>query len=235
VCQTINILKNKNYQYKHINKQEKKMNDNQKQKKSFAEKHPRWNFIFGIILLLVIGGFILAIAYFILKLIGIGTIKFIEWIASISSTLDAVIVVALITGTVSIIGVIISKTVEYRQNKRAYLTQKREVPYGDFVDMIYKLQKNNKNGFTYSQQEMTEDLSKFSKQITLWGSKKVVNKWVEFRENSTNIQSATKNIFILEEIMNEMRKDLGLKKTRKGNLLAFFINDIKKIVNKKNQ
>ena len=82
---------------------------------------------------------------------------------------------------------------------------------------------------------MTEDLSKFSKQITLWGSKKVVNKWVEFRENSTNIQSATKNIFILEEIMNEMRKDLGLKKTRKGNLLAFFINDIKKIVNKKNQ
>ena len=102
------------------------MNDNQKQKKSFAEKHPRWNFIFGIILLLVIGGFILAIAYFILKLIGIGTIKFIEWIASISSTLDAVIVVALITGTVSIIGVIISKTVEYRQNKRAYLTKKEK-------------------------------------------------------------------------------------------------------------
>ncbi len=27
--------------------------------------------------------------------------------------------------------------------------------------------------------------------------------------------------------MNEMRKDLGMKKVKKGNLLAFFINDIK--------
>ena len=26
--------------------------------------------------------------------------------------------------------------------------------------------------------------------------------------------------------MNEMRKDLGLKKVKKGNLLAFFVNDI---------
>ena len=31
----------------------------------------------------------------------------------------------------------------------------------------------------------------------------------------------------MEEIMNEMRKDLGLKRVKKGNLLAFFINDIK--------
>ena len=27
--------------------------------------------------------------------------------------------------------------------------------------------------------------------------------------------------------MNDMRKDLGLKKVKKGNLLGFFVNDIK--------
>jgi hypothetical protein len=83
------------------------------------------------------------------------------------------------------------------------------------------------------QKEMMEDLSRFSRKITLWGSSKVVNKWVEFRENGTNPQTAAQNLFLLEEIMNEMRKDLGLKKVQKGNLLAFFVNDIKQIMKKK--
>lgn len=77
---------------------------------------------------------------------------------------------------------------------------------------------------------MLEDLSQFSKQITLWGSSRVVNKWVKFRENGTNPELAQKNLLLLEDIMNEMRKDLGLRKTKKGNLLAFFVNDIKKAI-----
>lgn len=55
----------------------------------------------------------------------------------------------------------------------------------------------------------------------------MVNKWVQFRENSANPEEGKNNLFLLEEIMNEMRKDLGLKKVKKGNLLSFFINDIK--------
>ena len=74
---------------------------------------------------------------------------------------------------------------------------------------------------------MLADLSVFSKQITLWGSSKVVKK---FRENSANPELARKNLLVLEDIMNEMRKDLGLKRTKKGNLLAFFVNDIKQAI-----
>ena len=74
---------------------------------------------------------------------------------------------------------------------------------------------------------MIEDLSKFSKQITLWGSSRVINKWVEFRENGSNPEKGKDNVFLMDEIMNDMRKDLGLKKVKKGNLLRFFINDIK--------
>ena len=35
-------------------------------------------------------------------------------------------------------------------------------------------------------------------------------------------------LYKLEEIMNYMRKDLGVKKLKKGKLLSFFINDINK-------
>ncbi len=75
---------------------------------------------------------------------------------------------------------------------------------------------------------MLEDIFKFSKKITLWGSSNVVNKWVQFRGNAINPNSVTENIHLMEDIVNEMRKDLGIKKTKKGNLImAFLINDIK--------
>ncbi len=32
----------------------------------------------------------------------------------------------------------------------------------------------------------------------------------------------------MEDIMNEMRHDLGLRRVKQGKLLAFFINDMKK-------
>lgn len=206
-------------------------------KQSFAQKHPKLNLLIGFVLLLVIIALIGGAAYLVIKLVTFGITKLIGWIASLSSSLDAVVVVALITGSVSITGVIISsifsKAIEHKQRRQEYLTQKREESYGDFVEMVYKLQQNSKNGFTYTQKEMLEDVSKFSRQITLWGSSKVVTKWVQFRENSLNTQKAGENLFLLEDIMNEMRKDLGLKKAKKGNLLAFFINDIKQTLQKK--
>lgn len=141
------------------------------------------------------------------------------------------VIVALITGTVSLIGVIISsvvsKVIDYRKNRQEYLAQKREKPYGEFVDMVYKIQQNSKKPNSYTQEQMIEDLLRFSKQITLWGSPSVAKKWIKFRENGAKPDSGKENLFIMEQIMNAMRKDLGLKKVKKGNLLGFFINDIK--------
>lgn len=112
-----------------------------------------------------------------------------------------------------IISSIVAKIVDYRKNRQEYLTQKREKPYGEFVEMIYQVQKNTKEPGTYSDEQMIEDLSKFSKQITLWGSSRVINKWIEFRENGSDPKKAKNNLFLMEEIMNDMRKDLGLKKS----------------------
>ena len=123
-------------------------------------------------------------------------------------------------------GTIIGKLLKARQSKREYLTKQREQPYSDFVEMIYKIQMSTKPGQEYSEQELLSDISKVSKQITLWGSSNVVNKWVKFRKNSTNKEKAMDNMWLLEDIMNDMRKDLGVNRVKKGNLLSFFINDI---------
>jgi hypothetical protein len=197
----------------------------------FAEKHPKLNFLLGLILFLILV-FLAGVAiYFAFKYISIGVGYAVDWLSATASKLDAVVIVALITGCVSIIGVvissIISKRVEYKRSRQEYLAKKREEPYGEFVDMIYKIQQNSKREGSYTEAQMIDDLSKFSKQITLWGSSNVVNKWVKFRENGSNPEFARKNLLVLEDIMNEMRKDLGLKKAKKGNLLAFFVNDIK--------
>ena len=179
----------------------------EKNEKSFAEKHPKLNILLGFILLT--GIVIFAIM---------------------------VIIVALITGLVSIVGVIISsviaKIVDYRKSRQEYLTQKREVPYGEFIEMVYKIQKNIKTANSYTEEQMLEDLSKFSKQITLWGSSRVINKWIKFRENGSVPGKGQENLFLMEEIMNDMRKDLGLKRVQKGNLLGFFVNDIKSVIKK---
>lgn len=182
---------------------------------SFDEKHPKLNIILGLVLLLAIGTFLVLIIKYLCNIFVDGIMKLTE----VASKLDAVIIVALITGLVSIIGVIISsvvaKIVDYRKSRQEYLTQKREKPYGEFVEMIYRVQENAKKPGAYSDKQMVEDLSKFSKQITLWGSSRVINKWIEFRENGASPEKAKENLFLMEEIMNDMRKDLGVKKVKK--------------------
>lgn len=192
------------------------------EKVSFEAKHPKLNTLIGFLFIFIIG---YVAIYAIVKIVKIG----IE-VLQIISGFDAVIIVALITGIVSIFTVLITKVIEYKNNRQDYLSKKREEPYGEFVDMVYKIQQNSENNIEYTEEEMAKDLSKFSKQITLWGSPKVVKKWVKFRGNGAKPEAAMDNLFLLEEIMNDMRKDLGVHKVDKGNLLGFFINDIKQIM-----
>ena len=181
--------------------------DSKAAKRPFAEKHSKLNFLFGLLLLLfLIVTFGFAV-YIIVKCIATGVTAAANWLASLASKLDAVVIVALITGCVSIVGVLISsivaKRIEYKRSRQEYLAKKREEPYGQFVDMVYKIQQNTKKGGSYTEAQMLEDLSQFSKQITLWGSSRVVNKWVKFRENGTNPELAQKNI-LLKSVKNPM-------------------------------
>lgn len=206
-----------------------------KNKIPFKERHPKLNVLFSFLFLLFLLAIALIALYYIFIALKYGINKFVDWLSTLSSKLDAVVIVALITGSVSIIGVIISsivsKTIEYKKSRREYLSQKREEPYGEFVEMYYRIS-NLKNN-PYSEKEMISDISKFSKQLTLYGSKSVVRRWVEFRKNGSDPKKAVDNIFIMEKIMNSMRKDLGVKKLKEGELLSLNINDIDEVLKKR--
>ena len=203
-----------------------------KDNRPFSEKHPKLNSLLGLFMLAGLGYLLYAIlAYFVEKL---GVLF--GRLSAMTSNLDAVIVVALITGTVSIVSVvfssIISKIIEYKQKRREYLYQKREEPYAEFVEVVYKLLDKTKRKEEYPEEEMTADINRFSKKLTLWGSNRVIKKWLKFRETTTGKQpDAASTLFVMEDILFAMRKDLGLRKMKRGNLLSFFINDIDSLTN----
>ena len=205
----------------------------------FQRRHPKLYILFSFlfIALLIFGATCIVIG--VIELLKDAILKLVTLLSALNSKLDAVVIVALITGGVSIIGVImssiVSKIIDYKTTRKEYLAKKREEPYGEFVDMVYKLHQNVKKPNSYTEEEMQKDIMKFSKEITLWGSKSVINKWVKFKDNGTNPDAAMDNLFVIESILNAMRKDMGLRKTKKGDLLAFFINDIKDYVNPKSK
>ena len=203
---------------------------------SFAEAHPILNTIFVIIIFL---GFVFICIMFLkwlITVIGNGLIDAGIWLKTFTSSLDAVIIVALITGSVSVVGVIftsvVAKIVEYHQKRMEYLYRKREKPYYDFIEMVYKIQQQEKLGEKYSEKEIERDMNKFSQQLTLWGSNKVIQKFIKFRKSAASNENKTDILFASEDLMYAMRSDMGLPKMKKGFLLSININDIENILNK---
>ena len=192
----------------------------------FADRHPKLNIMLGLLLLLGIVWIGWLVLGFLIKKIE----ACILWIGDFASHVDAVIVVALITGGVSIVTVVIStvvgKILERRHTSRKYLTEKREKPYCDFVSMVYKIMDNARKHNGHNSEQMTKDIMNFSEQITLWGSPSVADKWIDFRMTGMYKKEPKEMLYKLEDIMNCMRKDLGVRKLNKGKLLSFFINDI---------
>ena len=131
--------------------------------------------------------------------LGMIVIYTVEKISNVTSNMDSVVIVSLITGGVSVVTVIISSVIsrfiEYKQTIKKYLYEKREKPYSEFIALVYKLQISQKNGETYTQEEVLKDISKFSELLTLWGSSNVIKKWIKFRENLLESSLVAENLF----------------------------------------
>ncbi len=185
----------------------------------FAQKHPKCNIFLGlfILILLCIG------AYFLLKLVGAGILEFIKTLIDVSSKLDAVIIVALITALVTIVSGIVSKIVDYKQKRREYLSQKREEPYAEFINVYYKMQEKVSKNEEYQPDEMFEDIQKFQKKLMLWGSNRVVKAWIDFRTKT--LPDGSNVLFYMERMLYAIRKDIGYRNLGKGELLSMSIND----------
>lgn len=81
--------------------------------------------------------------------------------------------------------------------------------------------------------EMNKMVSEFSKGLTLWGSNKVVKKWLKYRKASLENMDPEASLFLLEDIIYEIRRDVGQrKKLGKGDMLSIFINDMENLMKK---
>ncbi len=202
---------------------------------TFAEKHPKLNTLIGLILLSILCIGAVFLVKWIVFFIGDGLVAIKTFLKEFVNSTDKVIVVAMITGSVSIVGVVISsivaKVVEYRFNVKKYLYDKREEPYKQFVEMIYAIMEDSKKpeNERMSEKDMVKMVSEFSKGLTLWGSNRVVKKWLKYRKSS--LQGNNKDVLIqMEDIIYEIRRDVGLgRKLKRGDMLSFFINDIENL------
>lgn len=196
------------------------MNNNSNKKQSFLKKYPVLQCFMALCFIVILG-----------KGLWCGGSIFFNWLFSLNDV-QGVIVVGIISGTISIICTIVAKWLDYKTKRRVYLNQKREKPYEEFVSMFYKLQRHSKGEKVYSEKEMINDILSFSEKLTLWGSKNVVKKWVTFRLSSLNPDDAVKNMFLIEEIINEMRDDFSTGRTNKGTILSFIVNDVSNFIKK---
>ena len=195
-------------------------------------KSNKWNY--GLLLFLLADMYYVGLYLF--KNIPTYIQDIVTYLQNMTSSLDAVVLVALITGSITLLNSFYSRYSEQRNKKREYLATKREGPYSDLFTVIHKVSLSGKGDFVYSNEDMIKDINDFNSKLSLWGSPKVVKKWNDFRQKSieSNKQLEPKELLnAVEEVMNEMRKDLGSKSTKKGELLSIFINDSENLLGKR--
>lgn len=151
------------------------------------------------------------------------------------SSLDAAIVVALITGCVSIVcvvlGAIANNRMTYLQKQNEYLRDHREKAYSKLISIFTKVQKGLKTSEEYSEAELLDDMYAFHESLMLWGSSKAIKMWAEWRNAASKSPSPQELLLAQEAIIIQLRKDMGQKRgLQKGDILKLFINDVDEAV-----
>ncbi len=156
------------------------------------------------------------------------------------STLDVAIVVALITGCVSIVtvigGGIANNYLAYRQRKGEYLREHRVQAYEKLIEIVYKMLMKSKKKEQYGADEMLSDMNDFNQSLTLWGSSKAIRLWDEWRLATVGKQPpASELLFAMEKVLIQLRRDMGQGRgLKKGDLLKLFINDVDALLDNSN-
>lgn len=180
--------------------------------------------ILGFIVLIFSLAFGGALIYFILVTLWPPISAF---FASLSS-LDSAIIVALITGAVSALSFFGNSVVNSVAKKREYLRAHREEPYMRLISLVYDFQAAASKGAGMADDELEKILMQFNKELTLWGSSKAIQAWGNWRRcSSSGSVDPLQNLFGMEKVMVQLRKDMGMRRgLRKGDLLRLMVSDI---------
>lgn len=184
--------------------------------------------ILGFVYLLFFLAAIVGLIYF--SLVKLGP-AFSVFFSSLSS-LDSAIIVALITGAVSAVSFLGNTIVNSIMKKNEYIRVHREEPYMRLISLVYDFQAAASKGKTMADDELAEILTQFNKELTLWGSSKAIQAWGSWRTaSSTESVEPLQNLFRMEQVMVQLRKDMGMRRgLRKGDLLRLMVNDIDSVL-----
>lgn len=110
-----------------------------------------WAIVKGLLTLACVAAIVVFALSFLINNISGGLVSFFDSFSS----LDAAIVVALITGAISIFtvvcGAIINSVLSSKHKQQEYLREHRKKPYEQLVAIFYKMLESTKSGNEYSQ------------------------------------------------------------------------------------
>ena len=150
------------------------------------------------------------------------------------STMDTVIIIALISGVVTVLGLLVNsiislrlKNSEFRYKRKTILLKKMEVPYTQFVNMLFDMVQKKEDAGKIDEEVRSQLIRDMSREIILYGSDTVVKKWVEYRRESPKF-TVEEHLFYIESILHLIRHDMGIEQGQlsRGDLLALFVNDM---------
>lgn len=156
--------------------------------------------------------------------------------AGLDAKYGAALVAAAGTIIVSVISVVVSRFLESRATIRKEHREKKIPVYEDLLRFMFKTMMGAKTGNAPNEKEVTAFMSDFTQRSMVWASDEVLNAWIKFRSASIDHSGSQDNplalMFVYEDLIREIRKDLGHKNKglTNGKLLSLFVNDIAKYV-----
>jgi len=151
--------------------------------------------------------------------------------ASLDPNVAAAIVAGIVTVTVSVASLLVSRRLENRAQVIKENREKKIPVYEDLLKFMSNLLMANKLGIQVTDKETIEFMSDFTQRFMVWGSDEVVEAFGQFRRTSTvpkELQKPIELMFRYEELILAIRKDLGHgnKDIKRGDILSLFVNDI---------
>ena len=198
-----------------------------KKKKSFESFSDILEFLLGLIVLVGV----LFVTYNVCKFTISGFKVLIDKYPTIS--------VALITGLLAFISVLVGKYLENKYTIKNKIREERQKIYTDFLNWIinnvlYAGINNNK--------DIVDELKYYQKEMTIYASDKALKAWAEFRDISMNsillkedMDDETKNRYYikneapyLEKLILAIRKELGYKNKniKEYDILKLYVPDM---------
>ena len=146
--------------------------------------------------------------------------------SSLEKEISAGIIAASATILVSVITVVIGKHLEKKKEIEHQLRIQKTEIYEKYMEKMFQVLTS---GQKFPEKEMTKYFGEFSRKLILWGGKKVIKSYCDFRIFGTQeLNNKDKSILLyFEKVLFEIRRDLGNsnRNLKQGDLLTLFIKD----------